>query len=246
MEHPFLTEAYQKARRDYVIAAAVLFSYEFIPIELGGSADILGIEIQYRNPDAVQVLLLVFLSYFGYRTSIEWITCRLVEPAIPASVRLEFLFTHVMAALSAALYVYQRSEGARGALTEWILYRLNRVETFYALALFGAVAAATFCMVALDLGARYLIKYPSLREPDEGAPLDVENVIAFQRNTRIIYGLALLAFLAFFWDDRILIALAASVGAVTAWPSVHRTARRQLLLFGRVRSWLRRRLGLDD
>jgi hypothetical protein len=69
---PELTDAYRKAHKAYVLASALLASWELIGITLDTKGK-WGIEL--KSPNAVPLILFTLVFYSGYKMVIEWLQC---------------------------------------------------------------------------------------------------------------------------------------------------------------------------
>jgi hypothetical protein len=69
---PPVTEAYQKAHKNYVLFSALLASWQLIGITLE-TKERWG--ISFKSPNAVPLMLIALMVYFGYKTTIEWYQC---------------------------------------------------------------------------------------------------------------------------------------------------------------------------
>lgn len=71
-----LSEHYHKARKQLVLWSGILFAWELVGIDLGGLKESGGsvgpIVKALKSPQAVPWVFLILLSYFFYRTIIEW------------------------------------------------------------------------------------------------------------------------------------------------------------------------------
>jgi hypothetical protein len=71
---PHLTEAYQKTRRSYGFFAALLVAWELIGFDVE-SVPLSNVNIQIKSPEAIPIVLMVLIIYFGIRSLQEWLQC---------------------------------------------------------------------------------------------------------------------------------------------------------------------------
>jgi hypothetical protein len=91
-----LTDAYRKAHKAYVLASALLASWELIGITLD-TKDKWGIEL--KSPNAVPLILFTLVFYSGYKMVIEWLQCEAEGNKVAS---LDYWIAHLIA-LSAIL-----------------------------------------------------------------------------------------------------------------------------------------------
>ena len=114
-EIPHLTDAWQKARKNYTLIAGVLIAWELVGLELTRDP-IDNINVSLQAPQAAPFVFLALLAYFAFRASVEWFQCDLRRRQMLAS-RLDWFGGHALAILAGAIYVTQRlSEIQIGAL----------------------------------------------------------------------------------------------------------------------------------
>jgi hypothetical protein len=103
---PPLSEAYQKAHKEYGLSSALLIAWELVGFNVQ-KAPLENIEIELKNPEAIPWVLIVLVVYFGFRITIEWKQCdetrRRSKPPL-----IDFLVSHGIGATSIGLFSYQR------------------------------------------------------------------------------------------------------------------------------------------
>ena len=104
---PPLTDAYQKARRQYGLFSALLIVWELIGIEVP-KVPVAGLNITLKSPEAAPFVLIALIGYFAFRITIEWYQSIKQRRSMRAS-RVDFLVAHGLGASALLLYVIQRS-----------------------------------------------------------------------------------------------------------------------------------------
>jgi hypothetical protein len=72
IEIPALTTSYEKAHKSYVLAAALLGSWQLIGVTIE-TKEKWGITL--KSPSAVPFILVSLVLYFGYKVKIDWMQC---------------------------------------------------------------------------------------------------------------------------------------------------------------------------
>jgi hypothetical protein len=102
---PFST-TYDKVRRSYGIAAALLLSWSLIGIDL--QADVLSnYKITLKSPQAAPYVLIAGVVYFAFRLIVEWHQTNPVRRSMLAS-RVDYRVAHSLGCASIVLFAVQR------------------------------------------------------------------------------------------------------------------------------------------
>lgn len=101
-----LTEAYQKARKQYALFSGLLVAWELVGIELT-KAPLANFNITLKSPQAAPYVLIALVLYFAFRITIEWLQCDRSRRTLRVSL-IDFTVSHVLAVAALALYVAQR------------------------------------------------------------------------------------------------------------------------------------------
>lgn len=113
-EIPQLIDEYRKAHKAYVLASALLASWELIGITLDTKGR-WGIEL--KSPNAVPLILFTPVFYSGYKITIEWLQCdRERRRNWPA--RVDFIVAHLIALSAIGIAVFQYL--ARIQIVDWL------------------------------------------------------------------------------------------------------------------------------
>jgi len=102
---PDFGASYDKARRAYGLAAAILLAWELIGIDLG-EAPIESLKITLKSPHAAPYVLIALVVYFGFRLTVEWYQTEPRRRQRPAS-RVDFAVAHALGLVAVLLYVGQ-------------------------------------------------------------------------------------------------------------------------------------------
>lgn len=102
---PDFGPSYDKARKAYGLAAAVLLAWELIGIDLG-EAPIESLNISLKSPQAAPYVLVTLVVYFAIRLSVEWFQADPQRRQRRAS-RFDFALAHVIGVSSLTLYAVQ-------------------------------------------------------------------------------------------------------------------------------------------
>jgi hypothetical protein len=73
-EVPHLTEAYQKAHKNYALVSGVLLAWELVGIELTPEP-FENVNVKLLTPGAAPWVLFALVCYFAFRFHIEWLHC---------------------------------------------------------------------------------------------------------------------------------------------------------------------------
>lgn len=106
---PQLTEAYEKARKQYGLFAALLMAWEIVGIELT-ALPISSVDITLRSPQAVPFVLMALVGYFAFRVTIEWHQSNAARRSAMPS-KLDFWTAHGIAILAAGIFGFQSLSG---------------------------------------------------------------------------------------------------------------------------------------
>ena len=107
MSHP-LSEAYQKARRQYALFSGLLIAWELIGFELPNKVELAkGGNLIIKSPQAAPWVLIVLLLYFAGRTTVEWYQCSEDSRGLRASL-IDFRSAHVIGVFALGLYGVQK------------------------------------------------------------------------------------------------------------------------------------------
>lgn len=105
IEIPPLSEAYQKARRNYGFFSAILAAWELIGVNIieiqAGAA-----KVTFKSPHAVPYILIVLVLYFSFRITNEWLQCHPMRRSNKASI-FDFRVAHLLGATSIIIYGLQ-------------------------------------------------------------------------------------------------------------------------------------------
>jgi hypothetical protein len=112
---PALTEAYQKAHKEYGLFSALLFAWELVGFKIQ-KATVASYEIEILSPQAIPWVFIVLVVYFAYRVTIEWLQCDSYRRRTKPST-IDFVGSHIIGASSIALFTYQRIAQAQLAST---------------------------------------------------------------------------------------------------------------------------------
>lgn len=105
MPVPELNESYHKARKSYGLFSVLLFLWELVGIELT-EAPIENMNITFKSPQAAPFILIVLVTYFGYRFTVEWYqTDPRRRNARPSQI--DFFVAHCIGVLSILFYTVQ-------------------------------------------------------------------------------------------------------------------------------------------
>ena len=96
---------YDKARKGYSLASALLLAWEPIGIEISPEP-FDGLHVTFKSPSAAPYILIAVVLYFGFRLTVEWYQA---EPARRQRVasRADFFVAHALAVAAISLYVVQ-------------------------------------------------------------------------------------------------------------------------------------------
>ena len=100
-DHP-LSEAYQKARKQYALFAGLLIAWELVGFDIK--------ETEYfsvKSPQAAPFVLLALVAYFSGRTVLEWLHLD-QESRKPKPSKIDFWSAHCIAGAGVGLYLIQR------------------------------------------------------------------------------------------------------------------------------------------
>jgi len=101
---PDFGSSYEKARRAYSLASAVLLGWELIGVELDRFFE--GYHVVLKSPQAVPFVLLALVLYFMMRFTIEWYQAA-EERRLRLVSRLDFSLAHALAATAIGVYAVQ-------------------------------------------------------------------------------------------------------------------------------------------
>lgn len=102
---PHFGAAYDKARRSYGLASAVLLAWELIGIQLD-PAPVQSFKVTLQSPQAAPYVLLALVIYFAIRLTIEWFQTDTVRRQMFAS-RADFVLAHIIGTAALGLYAAQ-------------------------------------------------------------------------------------------------------------------------------------------
>jgi hypothetical protein len=106
---PGLSEHYHQSRKQYTLIAGALLAYVLIGIDLPVDGKLIPTTaIALKNPDALPIIFITLLLYFGYRLTIEWKQCDARRCALAVS-RVDFIVAHVLSCASIAAYLVDRA-----------------------------------------------------------------------------------------------------------------------------------------
>ena len=107
MSHP-LSEAYQKARRQYALFSGLLIAWELIGFELPNKVELVkGGNLIIKSPQAAPWVLIVLVLYFAGRTTLEWYQCSEDSRGLRASL-IDFRSAHLIGLFALGLYSVQK------------------------------------------------------------------------------------------------------------------------------------------
>jgi hypothetical protein len=156
---PPLPGPYRKAHKNYVLVSALLGSWQLIGIELE-TKEKWGIIV--KTPNAVPVVLLILVFYFGYRLAIEWAQCNL-ERRANAAAKLDYRIAHAIAFTAVTIYVVQYL--LRAQIIDIIArhvpveIRLLVFATLSAGAVLGFIRAKTLAGDSLDIADKLALPF---------------------------------------------------------------------------------------
>lgn len=104
-EVPHLTEAYQKARRQYAFFSALLIAWQFIGIDIPqGKSLFPNVNVTLRNPESIPWVIFILVWYFSYRTWVEWGQCDQRRRDLKHS-RVDITVAHSIGSLALVVYM---------------------------------------------------------------------------------------------------------------------------------------------
>jgi hypothetical protein len=101
-----LSEQYYKARKQLALYSGLLFAWEFIGIDVP-SDPFPNLSIHIKNPQAVPIVLIVLILYFGFRTMLEWYQSAPDRRKFKAS-KIDFKLTIRLPSIALITFVIQR------------------------------------------------------------------------------------------------------------------------------------------
>jgi hypothetical protein len=104
-EPPELSEAYQKAHKQYGFYAALLIAWELVGIDVK-ETPLQNVNVILKSPQALPWVLIALVLYFGFKFTIEWGQCSKDRTKKTIS-KIDFWVAHGIAILSLVLYVSQ-------------------------------------------------------------------------------------------------------------------------------------------
>jgi hypothetical protein len=93
---PPVTDSYQKAHKSYVLFSALLASWQIIGITLE-TKEKWGITL--KSPNAIPLVLVALVVYFGYKVTIEWKQCD-EQRRLNVAAAVDFRVAHTLAILA--------------------------------------------------------------------------------------------------------------------------------------------------
>ncbi len=125
---PAVTESYQKTHKSYVMATALLASWQLIGITLE-TKEKWG--VSFKSPSAIPLILIILVVYFGYRLTIEWLQC---DPRrrtnLPAAI--DYRVTHGLAIIALIITLIQYM--LRKQVVDFILFHFSMTEVLVGVA----------------------------------------------------------------------------------------------------------------
>ena len=123
---PDFGHPYDKARRGYGLASALLLAWELIGIEVSAQP-FDSLHLTFKSPAAAPYVLIVLVIYFGFRLTVEWYQAETARRQRLAS-RADCFVAHAIAGLAVGVYVIQAmlnvqlaNEVRAGALAYFVL-----------------------------------------------------------------------------------------------------------------------------
>jgi hypothetical protein len=104
---PPLTEAYQKARAHYAVAAGLLLSWDLVGLTIEATQEVAGVKIQMAAPQAAPFAILAVMLYCSIRTAIEWYQCDPVRRRLPWP-QVDVTLGHALGVAAISLFAFQR------------------------------------------------------------------------------------------------------------------------------------------
>lgn len=100
-----LPESYQKARKVFIFVSALLLLWEFVGITIDG-VNSEGLNITFQSPEAIPIVLLITVFYFGFRLLLEWkyLSNEMKENQY---VKVDFYSSNLLGLLGLFIYSYQ-------------------------------------------------------------------------------------------------------------------------------------------
>ena len=144
---PPVTDAYRKAHKNYVLAGALLGSWQLIGISIDTKGK-WGITL--KSPAAVPLILFALVVYFGYKMTVEWLQCdegrRMHTVAL-----LDFKIAHGIALSAVIIAIFQytfQKQVLDVILTHVPLWvRMTALSAF----MLSFMTAVTFLVIAIYL-----------------------------------------------------------------------------------------------
>ena len=105
-DSPPLTEAYQKAHKQYGLFTALLIGWELVGFTVE-EMPLDSVKVTLKSPEAIPYVLLALVVYFGYRLTIEWLQCDRKRRQIRAAMT-DFWVAHIIGSAAIGLFVFQQ------------------------------------------------------------------------------------------------------------------------------------------
>ena len=103
---PPVSSSFDKARRSYGVATALLLGWALVGIELSDKP-LSSVDVTLKSPHAAPFIMLASVIYFAFRFTIEWY---LSEPERRAhsAARIDFGFAHLLGVVAVVIFVGQQ------------------------------------------------------------------------------------------------------------------------------------------
>lgn len=113
-----MTDAFRRARKNYILFAALFIAWELIGFELEDRASSM-VNVTIKSPEAAPWVLVILVIYFSYRLSIEWMQLeQRIKDTLP--IRIEMAVSHCIAIFPIGLWSFQKVSNSQISHMLWL------------------------------------------------------------------------------------------------------------------------------